>query len=609
MLQYENVFKANNTLYARVFNSESKTSSLSVVKFTPSYFIKTDKESRFKSILNNDNLIEQFPHNDKEYKDSINLYKSSDVTIYGNRSPESLYIRSKWPTPTDSDHNFHTLYIDIETMIDKNDPHCDPLKDWKPNGSERAAMAIITSIQIYDTRKKEFYIFGLNKDWDNSNNFTTIHGKINYFKMATEEAMLKAFISLLNGINPTLIVGYNSFGYDFPYIIVRIMRVLDGRNDIYLRKGDGSLSFNKDTLKGGFVKQLSPVGVITVREVETSFGKQDEFVCKGIFLEDYLALYKKYAHTVLTSYSLGSVAEHELGSSKINHDEFTDFGDFYNNHFNKFIEYGIQDVILLIELDEKLKLIDLAKTIAYICGVNMDDVRGTVKQWNSYMFNEYLNNNIVLPIENNFDEIDTTIFEHVFAMNDIDEDRKKFFEELYYHQDETGQYDLRGQKFAGGVTRGTSKVWDYIYYLDFASLYPSALQWANIGLDTLIIPSDLPKELLDVRAKYATYYPKNLEAKDLLKHDFEYIQNVINNKEVSNELNSIFKKHNVTMTPNGMFFRNDKRSTLSTIAGNLISQRKIFKKEMQGHYKKIKELGEEKKLLLKELEKLENESF
>jgi len=413
--------RQKNTLWARTYDPNTKESTLKAVKYIPSLFIKTKEDSPFKSVMTKENLTEITYNNIKDYKDAQNIFKSSNIQTFGNKSQEQGYIRQEWPNPTECDHPFHTWFFDIETLVDDDSvPKSVPRQDWKPCMHERAAMAKISSIQVYDTKSKEFYIFGLEKDWHNESNFTSEHGKINYYKMSSEENLLKAFIGLLIKRNPTVLSGWNSAAYDIPYITNRVIRVLDKRDDLYIYdKRTDEWRFNTECLDGSYVKQLSPVGLIQHNEVDTDFGKQDEFDWKGYFLEDYKEFYHKYTYTTLTSYGLSNVAIHELGTDKVNHDEHTDFGDFYRNSFDKFICYGIQDVIILIDLNNKLKLLDLAKFISYTCGVTLSDIHGTMKQWNSFMYNRCKNEDLLLPLESSFPSNDDFLLKHaVYEMGE-----------------------------------------------------------------------------------------------------------------------------------------------------------------------------------------------
>lgn len=592
---YENVFKAKFTLYAREYDTETDTSELKAVKYVPSIYIHSREETPYKSIITKDFLKKIDFKVLKDFKDQVKIMTSSGVRVYGNKSEEQGYIRDTYGDPTQNDHNFRTLFLDIETAIlDTSLPKAITKDDWKPEG-ERGAMATITSIQMYDTKNKEFYILGLNKDWDNTNNFTSEHGKIRYIRRDTEEELLKTFLILLDKLNPTVIAGWNSEGYDYPYLTMRIMRVLDKRDDLFAYdKKLREWVFNRDLLSCGYVSQLSPVGMITYKAQETNYGTMHTFQWVGYILEDYLDLYKKYTYTTLTSYSLDSVAGHELGNNKVNHDEFSDFAEFYRKDFNTFIEYGIQDVGLLYELDNKLKLIDLAKYLAYYCGVTMNDVRGTIKQWNSYMFNETAKNGDLLPLNNEFPEKDTVLLEYACS-DKYDGPRKDEYKRLLNYVDpETGQYSLQGQRFPGGWTRGTARFWKWVFSLDYTSLYPSAQMWANIGIDTLIEPKDLHPELLALRAEYFIYYPKDLDPKTLEQLDYEFIRRVLDKPEVREHVRSVLVKHNVSATPNGMFFTKSKRSTMSTIIENLIVERKKYKKSMKTTEQEIENLKVEK---------------
>jgi len=261
--------------------------------------------------------------------------------------------------------------------------------------------------------------------------------------------------------------------------------------------------------------------------------------------------------------------------------------EFETLSYDQFIRYGITDVELLIQIDQKLKLIDLAKFISFTCGVTMDDIRGTIKQWNSYMYNNHLNAGMVLPMEGKFGKTDTVILEHAAKMNDLSTEKKQKYQRLLSNP------ETHGQTFPGGITRGTARFWKEVFSLDYGSLYPSCIQWANIGIETLIQPKDLPKELLDIRAKYAIYYEKEVLPKDLIQFDIEFTQNVLGNPTIMAEIEEVLTRHNVSMTPNGMFFKSDARSILSQTMENIITQRKVYKKEMKGHFKEAQRIKDE----------------
>ncbi len=337
MIKYENVFTAKNTLYTREYDTETGKSTTRAVKHIPDIYIPTNESSEFKSIITKENLKKISFKSMKDYKDQVKVLSSTNVRVYGLKSVEHNFIRETYGVPTDNDHKFRTLFLDIETAIlDKETPKSISRNDWKPEG-ERGAMAVVTSIQMYDNVTNEFYILGLNKDWNNKNNFSSEYGKIRYIRRNTEEELLKTFLTLLDKLNPTVIAGWNSEGYDYPYLTMRIIRVLDKREDLFAYNENLRIwEFNRSTLDGGYVKQLSRVGLIKYKAQETNFGTQHTFKWVGYILEDYMELHSKYTYTTLTSRSLGAVSSHELGDTKINHDEFTDFAAFYNGDYIKY---------------------------------------------------------------------------------------------------------------------------------------------------------------------------------------------------------------------------------------------------------------------------------
>ena len=78
---------------------------------------------------------------------------------------------------------------------------------------------------------------------------------------------------------------------------------------------------------------------------------------------DYMQLYRKFNYEERHSYRLDYIGEMELGEKKVVHEGSLD--RLYNHDFAKFLEYNIQDVMLIANMDKKLQFIDLANTIAH----------------------------------------------------------------------------------------------------------------------------------------------------------------------------------------------------------------------------------------------------
>ena len=87
----------------------------------------------------------------------------------------------------------------------------------------------------------------------------------------------------------------------------------------------------------------------------------------------------------------------ELGDKKLDHSEFENFKDFYTSDWQRFVEYNIHDVNLVDMLEDKMKLIELAVTMAYDAKVNLEDVYSQVRMWDTLIYNDLKGRNIVVP--------------------------------------------------------------------------------------------------------------------------------------------------------------------------------------------------------------------
>ena len=112
---------------------------------------------------------------------------------------------------------------------------------------------------------------------------------------------------------------------------------------------------------------------------------------------DYLDLYRRFTYTNQESYRLDYIAQVELGEQKLDHSEFENFKDFYTKNWQKFVDYNIHDVELVDKFEDKMKLIELAITMAYDSKVNYNDIHYQVRMWDNIIFNHLKKDNIVIP--------------------------------------------------------------------------------------------------------------------------------------------------------------------------------------------------------------------
>ena len=225
---------------------------------------------------------------------------------------------------------------------------------------------------------------------------------------------------------PEVITGWNSKLYDIPYLCRRIDRILG------------------EKLK----KRMSPWGLVTEEETFIAGRKHISYDIGGVSQLDYLDLYKKFTYKAQESYRLDYIASVELGQKKLDHSEFDTFKDFYTKGWQKFVEYNIIDVELVDRLEDKMKLIELALTMAYDAKVNYEDVFYQVRMWDTIIYNYLKRRNIVIPPKNRSDKSD---------------------------------------KYAGAyVKEPIPGKYDWVVSFDLNSLYPHLIMQYNISPETLL---------------------------------------------------------------------------------------------------------------------------
>jgi DNA polymerase elongation subunit (family B) len=223
-----------------------------------------------------------------------------------------------------------------------------------------------------------------------------------------------------------VITGWNVQLYDIPYICKRLNRVLGEK----------------------LMKRFSNWGLVTESEVYINGRKHTTFDVGGLTQLDYLDLYKKFTYKIQESYRLDYIAEVELGQKKLDHSEFETFKDFYTNGWQKYIEYNIVDVELVDRLEDKMKLIELALTMAYDAKVNYADVFYQVRMWDNIIYTYLKKRDIVIPPKN----------------------RTK-----------------KDEKYAGAyVKEPIPGMYDWVVSFDLNSLYPHLIMQYNISPETLL---------------------------------------------------------------------------------------------------------------------------
>lgn len=326
------------------------------LNFAPTLYTSTEKQTTFKTLYGQS--VDQIKMASiPEAKDFIKKYEDIDgFTVFGMTQFNYQYIADKFPNEINFNiKDMKISFFDIETTTENG--FSDPKK----------ADEQILLISVHEKFSQRNIVFGY-KPYDKKTSDI-----FEYRMFKDEPTMLKGFLEYWQGNTPDIISGWNIEGYDIPYVINRITKIL----------GDN------------WAKKLSPWSIINSRDIHTKFGQQTLWDIVGVVVLDYLDLYKKYTYSSRESYALGFIAQFELGDTKLELEG--SFKDQYTNQWDDFVRYNAKDSSLVDRLDSKLCFIELACTVAYIAKCNIKDTFGPVKTWDIFIYNYLKAKNIVIP--------------------------------------------------------------------------------------------------------------------------------------------------------------------------------------------------------------------
>ena len=379
-------------------------------KFYPTLFVPSKRETKYKT-LTGEPVEPVKPGTVRECREFIKKYEGVDnFKIYGNTGYIYQYISKMYP---EEEIKFDTNKIKISTIDIEV-----ASENGFPDVESAAEEVLLITVQDYATKQI--------RTWGKGP-FKNTQDNVIYKGFRTEYELLNDFINwwMIEDNIPEVVTGWNSELYDMPYLVRRIERILGEK----------------------LMKRLSPWGLVTEREIFIAGRKNIAYDVGGITQLDYLNLYKKFTYKAQESYRLDYIASVELGQKKLDHSEFDTFKDFYTNGWQKFVEYNIIDVELVDRMEDKMKLIELAVTMAYDAKANYADVSSQVRMWDTIIYNYLKKRDIVIPPKERSD---------------------------------------KDSKYAGAyVKEPIPGVYDWVVSFDLNSLYPHLIMQYNISPETL----------------------------------------------------------------------------------------------------------------------------
>lgn len=326
------------------------------VKYT---FYYEDPKGKYKSVYG-DPLSRIVCKNTKDFRKEVAINNSkklfeSDLNPIFQCLSEN-YLNQDAP-------NLNIAFFDIETDFDPEKGFADPSDPFMP----------ITSIAVYLQWLDAMVCLAMPpKSLSIEQAQAELEGIDNVMLFEKEGEMLDTFLTLIEDAD--ILSGWNSEGYDIPYCVNRVSRVLS----------------KDDTRRFCLWGQLPKK-----REYER-YGKTSEtFDLIGRVHLDSLELYRKYTYEERHSYRLDAIGEIEVGENKVPYEGTLD--QLYNNDFRKFIEYNIQDTALLNKLDKKLRFIDLSNELAHANTVLLQTTMGAVAVTEQAIINEAHHRGLQVP--------------------------------------------------------------------------------------------------------------------------------------------------------------------------------------------------------------------
>jgi DNA polymerase elongation subunit (family B) len=410
---YTNVLQYGNSILVREVRDGERTTRR--VKYEPTLFdIFNGREETGYKTLEGKSVK---PHSFESIKDAKQWVsdRENQEIVYGNTQYPYCWIADEYPNQINWDLDQMLMYtIDIEVECENGFP--------KP---EDAAEPML-SITIKNHQTKDIRVWGIGE-------FQNYRDDVNYRMCESEVHLLQEFLAFWQNNSPDIVTGWNTEFFDIPYLVNRIRNVFDEEE----------------------IKRLSPWNNVFAREVYKMGQTHQTYTLDGISALDYFDLYRKFTYVNQERYTLDHIAFVELGERK-DGNPYETFREWYTKDYQSFIEYNIQDVEIVDKLEDKMKLIELALTMAYDAKVNFTDVLGTVRYWDILIYNYLRERNIVIPQKSDHKKVEK-------------------FEGAYVKDPQVGMHK-------------------WIMSFDLNSLYPHLIMQYNISPETLVNGHIVPEK-------------------------------------------------------------------------------------------------------------------
>lgn len=425
----------------------------------------------------------------------------SDLPIE-TRVLTDLYLNEDTP----SEGNV-TLFFDIEVSM----------KEGVPN--TETAQNPVTSIALYNPNEDAYTVLVLDEAALYQDRLSD---KLNIIFCKTEYELLHNFIITYQSISPTIITGWNSNGFDIPYIYNRLKRVC------------GTQVANK----------LSPIGKVRFSD------RLERYKIAGVSSLDYLELYRKFTYKQQPNYRLDTIGRIEVGMGKVEYEGSLDM--LFAEDLEKFIDYNLQDVKIIVELDKKKKLIELVRSICHIGHVPYEDYN---------MSSRFLEGTIV-----------TYLHRKGIVVTDKPP-APDLSDEKTSDDEDSDDEDSDDGSFTGAyVKEPVPGLYEWVYSLDLQSLYPSIIMSLNISPETKV-------------GFVRNYNVEQHLRKEIIAYVVEEVGNTTTVEMNYKSFVEFMEDNNLTISSNGVLYNTVKKGIIPEILEVWFQKRVEYKNLMKKYSK------------------------
>ena len=401
---YTSVIQRGNYLLVRGIKDGKRVSQK--IRWRPTFYGPTEKKSPLRT-LQGQRVAPVVLESITEGRGFLERYKDQPDLISGFERYPFVYIAEQYPEYVTWDMDkILILTLDIEVACESGFPNA------------QKADEPLLCITVKNQSNKAIMVWGI-ADYNNDRK------DVRYIRCDNEEDLLKKFLDFWSSIQPDIVTGWNVQFFDIPYLCNRIDKLFGEKE----------------------VRKLSPWGYVNEQSVYQYGRQQQKYDIFGVACLDYLDLYRKFTYINQESYRLDHIAFVELGERK-EENPYETYQEWYTKDYQSFVSYNITDVELVDALEDKMKLIELALTVAYEAKVNYEDVYSQVKMWDVLIYNFLRSKNIVVPKRK----------------TSIKDDR---YEGAYVKEPQTGMHK-------------------WVMSFDLNSLYPHLIMQYNISPETLV---------------------------------------------------------------------------------------------------------------------------